>query len=147
MRVRLAVVCAVGALAVLVAGPLPSASADGDNAVTVAPTGTVAKDGTVTLTGTYRCSPDAQYGTVVNGSITDGHETSSVGGSVPATCDGYEHTWTAQGRPYLPAQAGPIRTEAALVHLTWQSSSLIPQVDVLADQPQDTTLVPESARS
>jgi Family of unknown function (DUF6299) len=147
MRVRLAVVCAIGALAALVVGPVPSASADGENAVTVAPTGTVAKDGTVTLSGTYRCSPDAAYGTVVNGSITDGQETSSVGGSVPATCDGYEHTWTAQGRPYLPAPAGPVRAEAALVHLTWQSSSLVPQVDVLADQPQDTVLVPERPHS
>ena len=147
MRVRLAVACAVGALAVLVAGPVSSASADGENSVTVAPIGTVAKDGTVTLTGTYRCSPDAGYGTVVNASVTDGHDTSSVGGSVPATCDGYDHTWTAQGTPYLPASVGRVRTEASLVHVDWQSSSLIPRVDVLADQPQDTLLLPESRRS
>jgi len=145
MRVRLAVVGAVGALAVLIPGGWTAAADDG-NTVAVAPTGGIAKDGTVTLTGTYRCEPSSGPGTVVNSSVTDGTDTSSVGGSVPATCDGEVHTWTATGRPYLPVGAGPVRAEASLIHLSWQGS-LIPQTDVLANQPQTVTLVPDSPRS
>ncbi|MBC3841456.1 hypothetical protein GXW82_17630 [Streptacidiphilus sp. 4-A2] len=110
-------------------------------------TGTIAKDGTVTLSGTYRCSSDEAYGTVVSTSVTSGTETSSVGSSVQAVCDGQEHNWTSQGRPYLPVQAGPVQAQASLIHLSWSSGSLIPATDLLAQQPQNTVLKAESAHS
>ncbi len=144
MRARLAVVGAIGALAVLFSGGWTAAADDG-NSVTVAPTGGIAKDGTVTLNGTYRCDSSASYGTVVNATITDGSMTSSVGSSQPATCDGHEHTWTSTGVPYQPVTAGPVRVEASLIHLSWQGS-LIPETDVLAVQPQTSTLVADSPR-
>lgn len=149
MRARLAVVGAIGALAVLFSGGW-TAAADGENSVTVAPTGDIAKDGTVTLSGTYRCDSEAASGTasgtVLNASITNGSGSSSVGSSQPATCDGEEHSWTATGRPYQSVAAGPVQVEASLIHLSWQGS-LIPQTDVLADQPQTSTLVADAPRS
>ncbi|QMU71152.1 DUF6299 family protein [Streptacidiphilus sp. P02-A3a] len=143
MRARLAVVGAIGALAVLFSGGWTAAAADGENSVTVAPSGGIAKDGTVTLTGTYRCDSSVGYGTVVNVLVTDGSNTSSVGSSRLVSCDGAEHTWTAIGQPYQSVAAGPIRVEATLIHLSWQGS-LIPRTDVLADQQQTSTLVPRS---
>ncbi|MDH6132156.1 hypothetical protein P3T37_001541 [Kitasatospora sp. MAA4] len=138
MRGRLAVVGVIGALAVSVAGPAFGAT-DGANAVTVAPTGVIAADGTVTLSGTYHCSPSAAHGTVVDTSLSTGSVTSNIGNGVPAVCDGLEHPWTTSGRPYQPVAAGPAQVRATMVHLA-PGSSLIPNITFLADQPQTVVL-------
>lgn len=154
MRARLAVVGvlgAIGALTLLATGPATAVADDTDggqgaNVVTVDPTGTLAADGTVTLSGTYVCSPSTGYGTVVNTALLTDNESSSIGSSLPATCDGAKHTWTNHGRPVQSVQAGPARVDASLVHVDWQSASLIPRVDQMADQPQTITLVPASTK-
>ena len=134
MRGRLAVVGVIGALAVSVAGPAFGATG-GANAVTVAPTGVIASDGTVTLSGTYHCSSSVAHGTLIDTSLTMGSVTSNIGNGVPAVCDGLEHPWTTSGRPYTPAVAGPAQVRATMVHLS-PGGSLIPNITFLADQPQ-----------
>ncbi|WP_035802963.1 DUF6299 family protein [Kitasatospora mediocidica] len=138
MRGRLAVAGVIGALAVSVAGPAFGATGGG-NAVTVAPTGVIAADGTVTLSGTYHCSPSMAHGTVIDTSLTTGSVTSNIGNGVPTVCDGLEHNWAASGRPYQAAVPGPAQVRASMVHLS-PGSSIIPNISFLADQPQMVTL-------
>jgi hypothetical protein len=136
-------VLTIGVLAVGVAGP---ASAVGDaDTLASAPTGVIAQDGTVTLSGTYTCSSSSGLGTFVDAALVSGSSSSSIGNSVPAVCDGQEHSWSAQGKPYQAAKAGPATVELSLVHLSPQGFSLIPEIDVLANQRQDITLVSGSA--
>ncbi|MDH6114791.1 hypothetical protein P3T36_001142 [Kitasatospora sp. MAP12-15] len=142
MRGRLAVVGAVGALALSVAGPAVGAPSAGD-AVAVAATGTVAQDGTVTLSGTYHCSTPRTY---VTTSLTSGGDSSNIGNSVLATCDGAVHSWTTSGKPYMPVAAGTAQVRASLVQLTW-NGSLVPEVDYLTFPSQDVMLSPVPASS
>src|SRR4051794_28527499 len=59
LRPALGTATTVAALLLLAAAPsTPAASAPGET-VTVAPTGSIAADGTVTLSGTYRCTAGA----------------------------------------------------------------------------------------
>lgn len=72
--------------------------------VTVDPTGTVAADGTVTLTGSYSCASGATG--AVSAALAQGTVT---GQSVPAdlTCDGATHTWRLVLSGPSPFAAGP----------------------------------------
>lgn len=75
----------------------PSAEAAGPNeAVTIAATGRVAADGTITLSGRYRCAPGSDP-VFVGSSIQQGNSRRSVGGT-RAVCDGNEHPWKNSGR-------------------------------------------------
>ncbi|WP_236655214.1 DUF6299 family protein [Streptacidiphilus carbonis] len=143
MGYRTLTVGIVGMLCLGAAAPVAEAS-DAVNTVTVAPQAAVAKDGTVTVSGTYRCSPDLSQGTVVSSSLTTGDETSSIGSSVPAVCDGEEHSWSSSGRPFTPVADGPVTVQASLVHLEWSSGSLIPMPDLVARGSQNTTLTAAS---
>ncbi|MFG2129778.1 DUF6299 family protein [Streptomyces sp. NPDC048751] len=100
---RHALAAAAGAALLVLAVPAQAATAAsyGTGTLTVDPTGTLAADGTVTLSGTYRClgntgpvfisssvsqaAPDIRYG---------------IGGS-RAVCDGVKHRWQNTGRPPL----------------------------------------------
>ncbi|MDP9684670.1 MULTISPECIES: DUF6299 family protein [Streptomyces] len=100
------------------AGTVPAAG----GSVTVDPAGRIAPDGTVTLTGTYRC--DAASGPVyVTSSVSRdaGSVRHGIGGT-PAVCDGLDHPWANSGRPSggsAPAgpAPGPARVEATLMEL------------------------------
>src|SRR5690348_13943672 len=87
--------------AALVSGALPvsaAVAAPSEGTVSANPTGTVSKDGTLTLWGTYRCSAETGRGPVfVSSSVQEGSVQHSVGGT-PAVCDGMEHTWVNQGK-------------------------------------------------
>ncbi|MFI9273009.1 DUF6299 family protein [Kitasatospora sp. NPDC052896] len=126
MRGRLAVIGAVGALLAAVAWP---AGAVGEvNALAVGATGTVAKDGTVTLSGSYRCAPSAATGEVlVSSKLKQGAAEQSIGGTV-ATCDGLDHSWTNSERAdQLNAVPGPAEVEATLLNLDMSSGLPLPQ--------------------
>jgi hypothetical protein len=90
--------------------------------VTVDPTGRIAPDGTVTLSGTYRCAPGA--GPVfVSSTVTqdDGSVRHGIGGT-RAVCDGQAHRWANTGRPAKSTTAatlrsGPAEVEATLMEL------------------------------
>jgi hypothetical protein len=138
VRGRLAVVGAIGVLLTWAAGP--ALGAEDADTVSSAPNGVITQDGTVALSGTYRCSPEWADQTVVNSALVTGSSSSSVGDSAPAVCDGREHSWSNQGRPYLGASSGPATVEVSLVHLHWTSSSFVPEIQTVADQRQDVTL-------
>lgn len=120
---RHALAAAAGAALLLLAVPAPAATAAsyGPGTLTVDATGTLAADGTVTLSGTYRClgstgpvfisssvsqaSPDIRYG---------------IGGSL-AVCDGAKHRWQNTGRPPLDSpdalKPGSARVYATVLEL------------------------------
>jgi hypothetical protein len=80
--------------------------------VTIAATGQVADDGTITLSGTYRCV--ASSGPVyLASSIEQDGDRQSVGGT-RAVCDGARHPWENTGR----AGSDGYRPGSALVQAT-----------------------------
>ena len=98
--------------------------------VSANPTGTVAKDGTVTLSGTYRCSAPADPGPVfVSSSVGNDSVQHGVGGTA-ATCDGVEHTWVNQEKPEdgAPVPVGPAEVEATLMRLDTTSGLPLPAI-------------------
>ena len=97
------------------AGP---SGADPSETVAVDATGRIAPDGTVTLSGTYRCTGGT--GPVfVSSSLSQGdaHVRHGIGGSI-ARCDGAEHLWVNTGK-VSPAdlRAGTAHVEATLLEL------------------------------
>ncbi|MEU1376504.1 DUF6299 family protein [Streptomyces triculaminicus] len=130
MRIREAIGIAAGAATLTataaVTGTAPQAAAaparPADH-LAIDHVGHLAPDGTVTLTGTYRCAPLAQpAGTVYIGSnIKQGgladSVTNGVGGST-ATCDGKEHRWRHAALPYhMRYRAGTARADGVLMQL------------------------------
>jgi hypothetical protein len=126
-----------GALQVSAAAADPSAGT-----VSANPTGTVSKDGTLTLSGTYRCSAAAGQGPVfVSSSVQKGSVQHGIAGTA-ADCDGLEHTWVNQeklsdGTPLTP---GPAGVEATLMRL--DSSSGLPLPAILATDRHQIELQP-----
>lgn len=131
---------AVGTAALLLAAASAAGAVhDPSETVTVDRTGYVAPDGTLTLSGTYRCLGGS--GPVfVSSSLRQGDSRvrKGVGGS-SAVCDGAEHTWTHTDRAepgrYLP---GPARVDATVIEL---SGGGLPLPRFHAMRQQDITLV------
>lgn len=133
--VRPALVAAV----LLLTAAAPSAVADPYETVTVDPTGTLAADGTVTLSGTYRCLGNT--GPVfVSSSV--GQKSPSVRhgiGGTRAVCDGVERRWENTGKPSADAlEPGAARVEATVMELHPQGGLPLPRFH--AAQQQDITL-------
>ncbi|MEU0672966.1 DUF6299 family protein [Streptomyces sp. NPDC006172] len=144
MSLRPALTAAVGAALLLLAVPAASASAADParaaEAVTVDPTGSIAADGTVTLSGTYRCV-DSTGPVFVASSIGQDASTVRYGiGGTRAVCDGVEHRWVNTGKP-MPGslKAGAARVEATILELRPQG--LLPLPEFHAAQSYDVTLV------
>ncbi|EDY56032.1 MULTISPECIES: DUF6299 family protein [Streptomyces] len=139
MPVRLALTAAAGAALFLLAAPALPASADPSETVTVDPVGRIAEDGTVTLSGTYRCTGGT--GPVFVSSSVDGRSSSErygIGGT-RAECDGVEHHWENTGKVTSGAlEPGAIHVEATLMELSLQSGLPLPRFH--AAQQQDITL-------
>jgi hypothetical protein len=96
--------------------------------VSANPTGTVAKDGTVTVSGTYRCSKPSDPGPVfVSSTVRRGSVGHGIGGTF-AICDGAEHTWVNQENPSLgdPLTPGPAQIETTLFQLDTRSGLPLP---------------------
>ncbi|MFJ1733712.1 DUF6299 family protein [Streptomyces sp. NPDC088254] len=143
MSLRPALTAAVGAALLLLAVPSASAAADpapAAEAVTVDPAGSIAADGTVTLSGTYRCV-DSTGPVFVASSIGQDPSTVRYGiGGSRAVCDGVEHRWVNTGKP-MPGslKAGTARVEATVLELRPQGLLLLPGFH--ATLQQDVTLV------
>ncbi|MGW7820818.1 DUF6299 family protein [Streptomyces puniciscabiei] len=118
MPVRPALAAALGTAALLCAAVAPAAAADSPETVTVDPTGHIAKDGTITLSGTYRCT-DASGVAFVSSSISQGDRTTVYGiGGSPAQCDGAEHHWENTGKiPPKSLKAGKAHVQATVTEL------------------------------
>ncbi|WP_418956207.1 DUF6299 family protein [Streptomyces tritici] len=108
------------AAALLLAGAttahaLPAAVADG---VTVHPAGALAADGTVTLTGTYRCLDDGDGPVFVSSTLIQGQRSQGIGGT-RAVCDGRVHAWTNSSVVHDPVyRPGAAKVQATLMQLT-----------------------------
>ncbi len=132
MPVRPLIGAAAGAALLLLgtAAAVPSAAApaDPEEAVTVDEEGRVADDGSITLSGTYRCL--GAEGTVFVGSSVSRAATDTVrhgvGGTL-AVCDGKQHRWKNTGRVSGgELKAGPAHVEATIMELRPSGILLLP---------------------
>ncbi|MFI8366680.1 DUF6299 family protein [Streptomyces sp. NPDC085466] len=148
MRVRLAL--AATALLAAAAAPLAHAGgADGRTAVpsggfadllTVDRAGLLGADGTVTLSGTYRCLDDSAGPVFVSSTLRQQDRSAGIGGT-RAVCDGVLRTWTNTAVVKDPAyQPGDARVEATLMQLTPQGDLGLPAPGFLAVEDAPVTL-------
>jgi len=139
-----ALATAAGAALLLLAAPAATAAPHDarhvTDSVTVDPTGRLTADGTVTLSGTYRCT--AGTGPVFVSSTVSQSEPSvrhGIGGT-RAVCDGLEHRWVNTDTPSTrELKPGAARVEATLVEL--RPMGLLPLPSIQARRVQDVTLV------
>ncbi|MFC5958951.1 DUF6299 family protein [Streptomyces pratens] len=136
-----AVACAALLLAAAVAAPPAAAAAPvpAEETMTVDSEGRIADDGTVTLSGTYRCL-DASGPVLVGSSVHQGtaHTRYGVGGTL-AVCDGETHEWENTGRvPSDALEAGAVDVEATLIELRSVDGLLLPVFHAV--QQQEVTL-------
>ncbi|MFE9309170.1 DUF6299 family protein [Streptomyces sp. NPDC088353] len=104
----------------------PATAAPGDN-VTIDRTARVSGDGTVTVSGTYRCF-DVNGPVFVGAAISQEPSATRYGiGGTRAVCDGAHHRWRASGT-MTPKRLtpGPARVEAVLVELRPHSGLPLP---------------------
>ena len=140
MSLRSALGSAAGAALLLVsAAPAATASAGPYETVTVDPTGSIAPDGTVTLSGTYRCLGNSGPA-FVSSSVSQGDSEVRHGiGGTRAVCDGTEHSWENSGKSSSdPLNPGPARVEATVMELSPQGGLPLPRFHAV--QHQDVTL-------
>ncbi|GAA5011220.1 DUF6299 family protein [Streptomyces siamensis] len=144
MSLRHAVATAAGAALLLLAAPsapalsAPAHSTPGDE-LTVDATGSVAADGTITLSGTYRCA--SSTGPVfVSSAVSQGDSEVQHGiGGTAAVCDGVQHRWTnSEKREPGTLVPGPAHVAATLMEL---SSGPLPLPIFHAILEQDITVV------
>jgi hypothetical protein len=108
--------------------------------VTVDSTGRIAADGTITLSGTYRCAGGT--GPVcVSSSVAQGDTRVRYGiGGTGAVCDGREHRWENSGRPE-PGTLKPGRAHAEATVMELRTTSGLPLPALHAEREQEVTLV------
>ncbi|MFD4574387.1 DUF6299 family protein [Streptomyces sp. NPDC058417] len=144
MSFRPVLAALTGAAALLLLA-VPAGAAPSED-ITVTSVGRLAADGTVTLSGTYRCA-GATGPVYVSSSLTqesaadtaDGTTLRHGIGGTRALCDGAVHPWVNTGRP-APASLAPgaARVEATLMELRQQGGLPLPRFH--ATRAQDVTL-------
>ncbi|MCC3778061.1 DUF6299 family protein, partial [Streptomyces sp. UNOB3_S3] len=111
--------------------------------MTIDPTATLAPDGTVTMTGSYRCTVVEHTGTVfVASNVLQHRRTEGIGGS-KAVCDGARHRWRNSARPYGAAlRPGPARADGTLLQMSSDRGGIpLPRFLAVVHE-RDITLVP-----
>ncbi|MFJ6935542.1 DUF6299 family protein [Streptomyces sp. NPDC101132] len=104
----------------------------------------IAPDGTVTLSGTYRCSGASPERAVFLTSSLEQNGRQIGFGSTDAVCDGAEHPWSSSG-PVEPLggdlgfREGPARVQARL--MTLENSGWLPLPRGLAGHEEGVALV------
>ncbi|MGW1323877.1 DUF6299 family protein [Streptomyces antibioticus] len=138
MQIRPALAAAASAALLLLADAAP-AVADSAESVTVDATGRVAADGTVTLSGTYRCVAGTDP-VFVSSSVRQGSEDLRHGiGGTRAVCDGAERTWQNTGRTSLTTlKPGAAEVEVTVMELSTASGLPLPRFHAVGQQ--DVTL-------
>ncbi|MEU5625569.1 MULTISPECIES: DUF6299 family protein [Streptomyces] len=138
-----ALATAAGAALLLLAAPVATAAPHDARlvaeSVTVDPTGRVAADGSITLSGTYRCTGGT--GPVyVSSTVSQSDPSVRYGvGGTRAVCDGLEHRWVNTGTPdTVVLKPGAARVEATLMEL--RPTGIVPLPSFHARQTQDVTL-------
>ncbi|MET9352620.1 DUF6299 family protein [Streptomyces sp. NPDC006617] len=139
-----ALATAAGAAVLLLAAPAAMAAPHDARlvaeSVTVDPTGRIAADGSVTLSGTYRCAGGS--GPVfVSSTVSQSDPSARYGvGGTRAVCDGLEHRWVNTGTPdTVVLQPGAAHVEATLMEL--RPMGIVPLPSFHARQGQDVTLM------
>ncbi|MGW2565282.1 DUF6299 family protein [Streptomyces sp. NPDC001537] len=146
---RPALALAAGAALLLLAAPAvtaaPYRAAELEETVTVDPTGHISADGTVTLSGTYRCT-DSTGAAFISSSVSTTkasatHGTSTliqgIGGTV-AVCDGVTHRWENTSRPSPAIGPGKVSVEATVAELRFEGILPLPRIH--ADERHEVTL-------
>ncbi|MDT9693175.1 DUF6299 family protein [Streptomyces sp. P9(2023)] len=137
MRVRLAL--AAGALLAATATAAHAAPVSADS-LSVDAYGTVAADGTVTLSGTYSCLDDSAGPVFVSSTLVQADRSIGIGGT-RAVCDGQVHDWSNSGVVKEPAyKAGAARVKATLLQLTPSGPLGVPTPGFLALEESDVIL-------
>ncbi|MGW2050889.1 DUF6299 family protein [Streptomyces sp. NPDC001858] len=135
MSLRSVLFAALGAALLLPAATAITAVAAPAESVTVDPVGRIASDGTVTLSGTYRCVGGT--GPVfVSSSVRQNSENSRHGvGGTRAVCDGAEHAWKNSGK-VTPADLAPgvAHVEATLMELSAEGGLPLPRFHAVKEQ-------------
>ncbi|MFD8807223.1 DUF6299 family protein [Streptomyces sp. NPDC059597] len=140
MLVRPALAAVLGAAALLCAVAAPAAVAAPSESVTVDPVAAIDEDGTVTLSGTYRCL-SATGSAFVSSSIDQDDSRVRYGiGGTRATCDGALHHWTNSGQvPDDALRAGPAHVEATVTELHPAGIAFLPVFHATGER--DVTVV------
>ncbi|MEU1519660.1 DUF6299 family protein [Streptomyces sp. NPDC005811] len=139
MLLRPALAAAAGAALALLALPAPAATADPTDSLTIASAAPLAADGTVVLSGTYRCVGNT--GPVfISSAVQQGEDSARYGiGGSRAVCDGAVHTWRNAGRVQGDRlTAGPAHVEATITELEPRGGLPLPRFH--ATRQQDVTL-------
>ncbi|MGV9292211.1 DUF6299 family protein [Streptomyces sp. NPDC003719] len=138
-----ALAAAAGAALILLAAPATAdaadtVTADPAQAVTVDRAGRIAADGSITLTGTYRCSGGT--GPVyVSSSVSQDKGSNEYGiGGTRAVCDGRQHRWANTGTPSRALRPGTAHVKATLLEL--RPLGILPLPYFHAWQERDVTL-------
>ncbi len=138
-----ALATAAGAALLLLAAPAATAAPHDARlvaeSVTVDPTGRIAADGSITLSGTYRCTGGT--GPVfVSSTVSQSDPSVRYGvGGTRAVCDGLEHRWVNTGTPdTVVLKPGAAHVEATLMEL--RPMGIVPLPSFHARQGQDVTL-------
>ncbi|MFI1756916.1 DUF6299 family protein [Streptomyces sp. NPDC020571] len=138
-----ALATAAGAALLLLSAPAATAAPHDARliaeSVTVDPTGRIAADGSVTLSGTYRCTGGT--GPVyVSSTVSQSDPSVRYGvGGTRAVCDGLEHRWVNTGTPdTVVLKPGAAHVEATLMEL--RPMGIVPLPSFHARQGQDVTL-------
>lgn len=145
MSLRQVIGAATGAVFLLLAPSAVAASAAGLSdpyeTVTVDSTGHLAADGTITLSGTYRCLTGGGP-VLVSSSVGQGDPRVRQGiGGTSAVCDGTAHRWAnSEKREPGTLRPGAARVEATLMELSPGAGGL-PLPTFHAVRQQDITLV------
>ncbi|MGW1749225.1 DUF6299 family protein [Streptomyces sp. NPDC002092] len=146
---RPALALAAGAALLLLTAPAvtaaPYKAAELEETVTVDPTGHISADGTVTLSGTYRCTDSAGAAFVsssvstTKASATHGTSTliQGIGGTL-AVCDGVTHRWENSSRPSPAIGPGKVSVEATVAELRFEGILPLPRIH--ADDRHEVTL-------
>ncbi|WP_219822092.1 DUF6299 family protein [Streptomyces sp. Ru62] len=134
MPLRPVVVTTLGAAALLCTAVGPVA-ADPSELITVDHVGRITSDGTVTLSGTYRCTGGTGP-VLVSSSVSQGdpglHH--GIGGSV-AQCDGAEHRWEHSGKASPEVlKEGAAHVEATLTELRPSGIIVLPSFHAVSHQ-------------
>lgn len=129
---------AIATMLFLLAVPAADAFADSYETVTVDPIG-LAADGTITLSGTYRCT-GATGPLFVSSSLGQAGSPFWTGiGGTRALCDGAEHRWTNTDSPEPGLfKPGAAHVEATLTELRFVDGVPLPYIHAI--QQQDVTL-------
>ncbi|WP_394428253.1 DUF6299 family protein [Streptomyces sp. SGAir0957] len=129
-------------VSLLLAAPAATA-AEPSEYVKVDPTGQIAADGTVTLSGTYRCVNSTSV-TFVSSSVAQGTGNTRYGiGGSTALCDGAEHTWKNSGKVNTLTDADKIKPGVAHIEATvmeMRMHGIVPLPHFHAVSRQDVTL-------